>query len=150
MSPGEDGPTVTRGGIAVDDRGTVRFVNDFDLRSVRRFYTVSNHRAGLVRAWHGHRREGKFATVLRGAALIGCVKIDDWDDPSSDLAVARFVLSASQPAVLAIPPGHANGFMSLTDDTEVMFFSTASLEDSLADDVRFPSRLWDPWAGEQR
>ena len=45
------------GGLAVDDRGTVSFVNGFDFRGVKRFYTVTNHRAGFVRAWHAHRHE---------------------------------------------------------------------------------------------
>jgi dTDP-4-dehydrorhamnose 3,5-epimerase len=149
-SGGEVGPTIIQGATAVDDRGAVRFVNDFDFRSVRRFYTVSNHRAGTVRAWHGHRREGKFATVLKGTALVCCVKVDDWAKPSPDLPVSRFVLSATKPGVLSIPPGFANGFMSLTDDDLIIFFSTASLEESLGDDVRFPARLWDPWAVEER
>lgn len=146
----EEAPTLIRGGVAVDDRGAVRFVNEFNFGSVRRFYTVSNHRAGTVRAWHGHRREGKFAIVLRGSALVCCVKIDDWVKPSWDLPVSRFVLSAEVPAILGIPPGFANGFMSLTDDALITFFSTASLEESLDDDIRFPARLWDPWAVEER
>jgi dTDP-4-dehydrorhamnose 3,5-epimerase-like enzyme len=104
----------------------------------------------MVRAWHGHRREGKFATVLQGAALVCCVQIDDWVRPSPDLPVARFVLSAENPGVLEIPPGFANGFMSLTGDALITFFSTASLEESMDDDIRFPARLWDPWAVEER
>jgi hypothetical protein len=40
--------------------------------------------------------------------------------------------------------------MSLTDDTRVMFLSSSSLEESAADDIRFPSRLWDPWNVEER
>src|SRR5262245_66287388 len=60
-------PRLIAGGIAVDDRGAVRFVNDFDFAGVKRFYWVTNHRSGLVRAWHAHRRETKHVTVLRGA-----------------------------------------------------------------------------------
>jgi len=149
-APGHRQPTLIQGAVALDDRGAVRFVNDFDFASVRRFYTVTNHRVGTVRAWHGHRREGKFATVLQGAALLGCVEIDDWAAPSAALPVARFVLSATAPAVLAIPPGYANGFMSLTDDALIAFFSTAGLEESLDDDIRFPARFWDPWTVEER
>ena len=39
------------------DRGEVGFVNDFDFEGVKRFYTLKNHPAGYVRAWHAHRRE---------------------------------------------------------------------------------------------
>jgi dTDP-4-dehydrorhamnose 3,5-epimerase-like enzyme len=145
-------PELVRGDLAVDDRGEVAFVNDFDFASagVRRAYMVGNHHAGFVRAWHGHRHEAKYVLVLSGAALVCCVEIDNWDDPSPDLEVSRFVLSERKPAVLAVPPGYVNGFMTLTDDAKLMFFSTKSLEESLGDDVRFPARLWDPWHVEER
>ena len=145
-----DEPRLVKGGVSVDDRGFVAFVNDFDMAPVRRFYSVGNHRAGMVRAWHGHRHERKFMSVLHGSALACCVRIDDWEDPSPDLRVDRFVLSALTPAVLSIPAGFANGFMTLSEDALVTFFSTSTLEESAADDIRFPARLWDPWKIEER
>lgn len=150
IADAQEQPTLIKGGLAIDDRGTVGFVNDLDLAPVRRFYTVTNHRSGSVRAWHGHRRERKFLTVVQGAALACCVRVDDWDDPSPELAVSRFVLSGATPAVLSIPAGFANGFMTLTEGAVLMFFSDAPLEQSLADDVRFPARYWDPWQIEER
>jgi len=138
-------PRLIEGSLSVDDRGSVGFVNEFDFRGVKRFYTVSNHAAGFVRAWHAHRREAKYVTVLRGAAVIGAVKIDDWENPSPEAFVHRFVLSAFKPAVVFVPPGYANGFMSLTEDTLLAFFSTAAFEDSRQDDVRFDAHRWDIW-----
>jgi dTDP-4-dehydrorhamnose 3,5-epimerase-like enzyme len=138
------------GGLAVDDRGQVGFVNDFDFAGVKRFYTVTNHRRNFVRAWHAHRKEGKYVTVLRGTALIGAVAIDNWERPSKTAQVARHVLSANNPAVLFIPAGHANGFMSLTEDALVVFFSTATLEESSGDDVRYDARYWDIWDAIER
>ena len=149
MSAGQR-PRLLAGGLNVDDRGTVRHVNAFDFDGVKRFYIVENHQAGLVRAWHGHRREAKYVTVLTGAALVAAVAIDDWEHPALDMPVERFVLSASNPTVLFIPPGHANGFMSLTADARLAFFSTATLEESRADDVRFSARTWNPWGVEER
>lgn len=143
-------PRRIKGGLAVDDRGEVGFVNEFDFDGVRRFYTVRNHRRGLVRAWHAHRREGKYVTVVDGAALVCGVEIDDWEAPSRDLPVHRHVLSAAAPSVLWLPPGYANGFMSLTDDARLVFFSTSTLEQSLDDDVRYDARHWDPWRVEER
>lgn len=145
-----DHTRLIEGALAVDDRGQVSFVNGFDFQDVKRFYAVSNHRQGFVRAWHAHRREAKYVHVARGSAIVAAVRIDDWDHPSPDLPVERFVLSASRPAVLHIPAGYANGFMSLTDDALLMFFSTATVEESRGDDVRFPARLWDPWRAEER
>lgn len=133
------------GGLAVDDRGAVGFVNDFDFSGVKRFYMVTNHRAGFVRAWHAHHHEAKYVTVLRGSAIVGAVKIDNWENPSKNSLVNRYVLSAQKPSVLYIPAGHANGFMSLTEDTVIVFFSTATVEESRNDDIRYDARYWDIW-----
>ena len=133
------------GGIAVDDRGELAFVNDFQFDGVKRFYLVSNHKAGFVRAWHAHRREAKYVSVVSGSAVVGAVKIDDWDHPSRDLPIQRFVLSASRPQVLFIPAGYANGFMSLTQDLKIIFYSTASLDESRGDDIRYDAHYWDIW-----
>jgi dTDP-4-dehydrorhamnose 3,5-epimerase len=138
------------GDVAVDDRGQVSFVNDFTFAGVKRFYAVTNHRQGFVRAWHAHRHEAKYVMAVSGSALVGAVAIDDWDRPSVDLAVHRYVLSAAKPRVLYIPPGYANGFMSLTADASLLFFSTASLEESRADDTRYDARYWDIWTVEER
>jgi len=143
-------PILYKGDLAVDDRGEVGFVNEFDFSGVKRFYTVKNHGARFVRAWHAHRREAKYVTAIEGAAIVGAVRIDDWENPSPQLPVERFVLSARKPSVLFIPPGYANGFMSLTDDLKLMFFSTSTLEESAGDDVRFDSRLWDAWQVAER
>jgi dTDP-4-dehydrorhamnose 3,5-epimerase len=52
--------------------------------------------------------------------------------------------------VLYIPAGYANGFMSLTDHAKAIFYSTATLEESLNDDIRFEARTWDPWSIQER
>jgi dTDP-4-dehydrorhamnose 3,5-epimerase len=143
-------PTLLQGGLAADDRGELGFVNDFHFTGVKRFYTVANHRQGFVRAWHAHRREAKYVTAVSGAAVAGAVRIDDWDAPSRNLVPERFVLSAHKPAVLYVPAGYANGFMSLTHDLKLMFFSTASVEESLGDDIRYDARYWDIWQVVER
>lgn len=143
-------PTLFQGGLAVDDRGEVGFVNDFNFTGVKRFYTVKNYRQGFIRAWHAHRHESKYVTVVRGAALVGTVPIDNWENPSKNVEVGRFILSDKNPSVLFVPPGYANGFMSLTADATLIFFSTATLEESRGDDIRYDARYWDIWKVEER
>src|SRR5579862_1800740 len=86
-------PVLMAGGLAADDRGELGFVNDFHFAGVKRFYTVANYRQGFIRAWHAHKREAKYVTAVSGAALVGAVRVDNWDEPSRDLPVDRFVLS---------------------------------------------------------
>jgi len=143
-------PRLIQGDCAVDDRGTLVFINDFHFNDVKRFYVVTNHRAGFIRAWHGHRYEAKYITVLQGAALVGAVQIDNWEQPSKEAFVHRYILSGLKPAILYIPPCFANGFMTLTLDAIIVFFSTATLEESRNDDFRFPARYWDIWEVEER
>ncbi len=138
-------PRLRVGELAVDDRGSVAYVNEANIEGYVRFYLVRNHSANFVRAWHGHKKERKLITVVTGAALVCCVRIDDWTDPSSDAEVHRFVLSAAKPAALEIPPGFANGSMSLVADTTLCYLSDTPIEQASADDYRFPSRRWDPW-----
>jgi len=138
-------PKLMQGDIGIDDRGEVGFVNEFNLSAVKRFYTVKNHRQGFIRAWHAHRRESKYVTVVKGAAIVGAVRIDDWENPSKDSKIHRYVLSAGKPSVLFIPDGFANGFMNLTEDTVLVFFSTTTLEESQGDDIRFDAYYWNLW-----
>lgn len=143
-------PELINGGLSVDDRGQVSFINDFNFKDVKRFYMVSNHKQGFVRAWHAHKKEAKYVLVVKGAAIVAAVAINDWDKPSKSAEVKRFVLSEKKPTVLYIPAGYANGFMSLTKDAQLMFFSTSTLEESLGDDIRYDARYWDVWSVEER
>jgi dTDP-4-dehydrorhamnose 3,5-epimerase-like enzyme len=138
-------PFLSEGGLGVDDRGEVAFANDFHFDGVKRFYLVSNHRSGFVRAWHAHRREAKYVMAVQGAAIVAAVLIDDWEHPSKEAHVHRYVLSSNKPAVLYIPAGYANGFMSLTSDAKLMFFSTSSMEETRGDDIRYDAHYWDAW-----
>lgn len=132
-----------KGGIAVDDRGNVRFTNDFNFEGVKRFYQVENYRRGFIRAWHGHKREGKYVWVACGSALIGAVPLGTEKGDISQ--VKRFVLSDKSPGVLWIPSGHYNGFMSLEENTRIIFFSTATMEETKDDDIRLEYDAWNIW-----
>lgn len=138
------------GDLSVDDRGKVTFINAFNFEDVKRFYVVENHRQNFIRAWHGHKREGKYVFCVNGSALVAAVKIDDWLAPSKNSPLDKFVLSSDKPAVLFIPPGYANGFMTLSSNTKLVFFSTSSLEESVGDDFRFDAKYWNAWEIKER
>ncbi len=124
--------TLYNGNIFVDDRGPLRFVNDLKFDKIKRFYQVENHERGFIRAWHGHRKEGKYVYVAKGSAWIGVVDMDD------EKNAERYVISDKSPKVLYIPPGKYNGFQTLEEGTILIFFSTSTLEESKGDDIRQP------------
>ena len=135
-----------QGGSAIDDRGELKFVDGFDFASagIRRFYHTENHYRGIIRAWHGHKLEAKYIYVVRGTALFGVV---DMEDTSK---VEQVVLSARDPKILYIPPGKYNGFMSLEEDTIVIYYSTLVFEDAIKDDYREPWNKWNIWEPHYR
>lgn len=130
------------GGLSVDDRGMVTFVNDFNFKGVKRFYLVSNHSKGFIRAWHGHKKEAKYVFVVKGTALVGVAK--------PKLGAQWEILSDKKPRILYIPPGYYNGFKTLTEDAQIMFFSTKTLKESEGDDMRLPYDHWNIWDEDYR
>ena len=143
-------PFIINGDLSIDDRGELMFVNQFNMELVKRFYVVSNHKQGFIRAWHAHKIESKYVFIVNGTALISTVQIDNWDNPSNDLTVDKFVLTAKKPSILYIPSGYANGFKTLSTETKIIFFSTSTLKDSIDDDYRYDAYKWNPWEITER
>ena len=139
-------PDLIKGSMFVDDRGSISFVNDFDLAEMRRFYVVSNHEAGFIRAWHCHVEESKYVMALSGTAILALVYVEDPENPPIDPEIYRYILTASAPTVVWVPPGYAHGAKTLSPDTKLIFFSDASLAESQKDDFRFDAFQWDPWS----
>ncbi len=145
-------PKVIRGGLAADDRGVLRFVNDFNPQQaeIKRFYQVQNHQAGFIRAWHGHMKGSKFVYCPQGAALVLATQIPAIGLPGEDIDdeyVSRTILSAAAPGILIIPPSYYNGFKTLTDDTILLFFTNTTMEEDKTDDLRldwdrFGTKIW--------
>ena len=94
-------PEIINGGLSVDDRGFVKFINDFSFENVKRFYHVSNHKRDFIRAWHGHNHEQKYVYVAKGTALVGAVNMQTEE-------MFKFILSDKKPGSLRIPNGFAN------------------------------------------
>lgn len=140
------------GGVAIDDRGSLKFANEFNFLGVKRFYQVSNFSTSTIRAFHGHLKEAKYIYVVKGSAIVAAVKLDNIKSPSKKSEVKRFILSDKNPQILFIPPKYANGFRPLEDDTRIIFFSTSSLEESKGDDYRYPYDYWgeEVWEVENR
>ncbi len=135
-------PQLIEGGVHVDSRGTISYVNGFNFDGVDRSYVIRPHSLHEYRGWVGHRREMKWFWVIQGTILVAVVRPDDWDLPASNLPVERFVLSAIKPQVLHVPAGYATASVNLSSDAILMVFSSGRMEDAKADDYRFPLDTW--------
>jgi dTDP-4-dehydrorhamnose 3,5-epimerase len=76
---------IIQGGIHTDHLGTIMFANDFDLKDVRRFYTIHQPDTSIIRAWQGHQFEAKYFHVVKGSFRIELLRPDNWEQPSKDL-----------------------------------------------------------------
>ena len=125
-----------QGGTYADDRGSLRFCNDFDMSAVKRFYTIANSAEQLVRGWIGHKRETKWFFPLSGVTTI---EVEPMDLAAKDAEVAKssVVLAADKPSVLKVEPG--NWFCIKQDgNAEVMVFSDCKVGEYENDDFRRP------------
>jgi dTDP-4-dehydrorhamnose 3,5-epimerase len=121
--------------LKIPHEESVSRILSFD-KQFKRSYIISNHRAGIVRAFHGHEYEGKLFYVPRGAFKFIILEMTSDIPPTQRWE--EYVLSADVPKLLWVPKGYYNGFVSLTDDNLLICFSTSTMEESREDDCRLP------------
>lgn len=134
-----------------------------DLCDIKRAYFIENSQKGVVRGLHYHEREAKYFVVIQGLAKFVTIPLTQTDmnflnehtDPLrypktrelEKLDASSFVLSDRNAQMLAVPPGYANGWMSLTDDCLLLALSSSTFEESKNDDRRLdPYVFGDVWS----
>ena len=129
---------IIQGGVAKDHRGQIRFVNDFDMSLVKRFYIIKNLDTELVRGWRAHKIEQRWFYVLSGSFSVDLVKIDNWEVASPDLPVDNMVISAANLRVLHVPAGSGTAFRALESESELLVYSDYAIEHAANDDHTYP------------
>ncbi|MFD1771533.1 WxcM-like domain-containing protein [Sphingobacterium suaedae] len=130
------------GGIAKDQRGQIRFVNDFDMTQVKRFYIIKNADTELVRGWRAHRMEQRWFYVLSGAFAVDLVKVDNWDNASPNLPIERHVLRAQENQILHVPVGYGTAFQAMEPDSELLVFADFGIENAVNDNYTWPKEYF--------
>lgn len=126
------------GGIAKDHRGQIRFVNDFDMSEVKRFYIIKNTDLELIRGWRAHRIEQRWFYVLSGSFKIDIVEIDNWEQASKDLAVKTEIVKSADNKVLHLSSGYGTAFQAIEEGSELLVFSDFGIENAPQDDYTYP------------
>ena len=62
----ETSPKIIDGGVFSDERGTLQFVNNFDMSVVKRMYFTTHPSIDTIRAWQGHRIEKRWFFCVKG------------------------------------------------------------------------------------
>lgn len=126
--------TTLQGGIAKDARGQIRFVNEFDMGLVKRFYLIKNADTDLVRGWRAHRIEQRWFYVLSGGFSVSVVEIDDWETPDPHLPLQHITIKSDDMRLLHIPSGYGTAFRALESNSEMLVFADYSIEHASYDD----------------
>lgn len=135
--------------VFLDDRGS--FVPFIDLAkhvdlakkigAIKRVYYVHNHAPHIVRGFHYHDHEWKIFTVAAGAAKFVAI------NPRNPGDRHIFVSSDRKNRTIVVPPGYANGWVSLAANTILVCASNSTTEESVGDDKRFDPMKWgDVWS----
>ena len=133
------------GGISIDERGKITYVNDFDMTKIKRFYIIHHHDIDTVRAWQAHQHEKKWFYCLKGSFTTAFVKIDNWENPSINLKPEIFNLSEKESKVICIPEGYANGIKANEPNSILMVFSDKILSEAVNDSWRYDKNMWMNW-----
>ncbi|UZJ65465.1 hypothetical protein OKW96_04535 [Sphingobacterium sp. KU25419] len=127
-----------KGGVANDLRGQIRFVNDFDMSLIKRFYIIKNADTELIRGWRGHQIEQRWFYVLKGTFEMDLIQIDNWTSPSKTLTIEHLEIKDKDLIILHIPAGYATAFRAVEEGSELMVFADYDLSHAASDDHTWP------------
>jgi len=138
-------PKIISGGNYTDERGQLEFYNEFDMSPIKRVYFTTHFDTNVTRAWQGHTIESRWFNCVKGSFIVKLVEIDDWENPSDNLKVYEYELSADKQEILYIPNGFANGFKALEVNAKLMIMSNYGFNEIKNDQIRFDQNKWTKW-----
>lgn len=97
-------------------------------------YAIEPANTNIICAWQGHFKERKWFYAACGIFEVQTIPIDPSGKPDSRER-RKWILSAAESAVLAIPGGYLNGFRALEASLRLLVLSDFDLEASKADDI---------------
>lgn len=119
-----------------DERGIITYNNAFDASIIKRIYTIENDSTDFVRGWQGHKIEQRWFAAMVGSFEISIIKVDDFEKPSSDLAIEIFILEDYQLDYLHIPSGCITAIKSLEKKSKLLVLADYGLGE-ISDEYRF-------------
>ncbi len=135
-------PKLITGTDFADERGRIRFFNEWQLDNIVRLYEIEPADTESIRAWQGHKIENKWFHCTAGAFTINLIQLLDWDQPQKEVNRYTYTLRQDTPEVLWVRAGMASGIKARIPGSRLMVFSDLGLEQSKADDYRFPLEQW--------
>lgn len=136
---------VIEGEIFKDNRGQISSLNSFHFDGVKRAYIIHHPDVTIIRGWHAHRNERKWFYCLKGKFSVALTKIDNWDNPSSNLPVQIFDLNEEKSQLVCVPAGYGNCLKAHTPGAIMLVLSDKTLEEAKEDSWRYSTDMWVDW-----
>lgn len=131
-------PVLIHGGQHTDHRGTITFLNDFDMSQVKRLYIIQNKDIEVVRGWRAHKVEQRWFYAVDGEFLIRAIEIDNFESPRKDVRIEEYLVSEESNQVLHIPVGYATSIQATVSGSKLLVFADNGIENAKLDDYLYP------------
>ncbi|RXR17779.1 sugar epimerase [Flavobacterium amnicola] len=129
-------PILLKGNCHSDDRGNLKYNNDFDASEVKRTYIIENKSTVFKRGWQGHKVEQRWFSALSGSFQIQLIKVDDWEHPSGTLEPFVFQLESETLDVLHIPAGYISCIQAMEENSKLLVMADYLLG-QISDEFRY-------------
>ncbi len=130
-------PELIKGGIYKDERGSLKYNNDFDAAAIKRFYIIENRDTDFVRGWQGHEIEQRWFSAVSGSFSIKLMAIDNWQQPGKDLPQRNFTIHSGDLDILYCPPGYVSAIQALEPGSRLLVMADYLLNVT-KDEHRYP------------
>ncbi|MEG0928131.1 MULTISPECIES: WxcM-like domain-containing protein [Chryseobacterium] len=120
-----------------DERGVIKFNNDFDASAVKRIYTIENSNIDFIRGWQGHAIEQRWFACTQGCFRIAVIYVDNFENPSPDLEIKYYDLNADTLDFLHIEPGGITAIKAIEENSKLLVLADHGLGE-IKDEYRFP------------
>jgi hypothetical protein len=134
-------PFIIKGDIHIDSRGALRYNNDFQVKPIKRIYTITNSEDIIYRGWQGHKIENRWFVAVGGTVEIQVIEINNWQYPDIHLPIATYHLQNNGLDILFVPKGHITSIKCEDQNTTVLVMSDYSLGET-NDNYKFESNYF--------
>lgn len=132
-------PIIIKGNFFSDQRGILRYNNDFDASQIKRIYNIQNSDTQFVRGWQGHKIEQRWFSAICGKFKIIIKPIKDLET-QTNTEIFEFILEENAQDILHIPQGYATAIQSLQKNAILLVMSDYKINE-IIDEYKFPYTL---------
>jgi len=118
---------ILKGNVHTDVRGIITYNNEFDASLIKRIYTIENHSTEFIRGWQGHKVEQRWFACIKGQFEVSVIVLDDFDNPSKDVKINKYILSSETLTYLHIKPGCLTAIQSLEEGSKLLLLADYGL-----------------------